>query len=49
MPSNGHNQMQVWARTDTQLRCVVCRSRNIKGRQPWTRSLVPSNGALFLL
>ena len=31
--------MQVWARTDTQLRCVVCRSRNIKGRRPWTRSL----------
>ena len=43
MPSKGHNQMQVWARTDTQIRCVVCRSRNIKGRQPWTRSLAPSN------
>jgi len=41
--------MQVRARIDTELRCVMCRNRNIKGRQPWARSLAPSIGALSLL
>jgi len=27
LPSKGHNQMQVRARTDAQIRCVMCRSR----------------------
>jgi hypothetical protein len=41
--------MQVWAWTDSQIRCVMCRSRNMEGRQPWTRSLAPSSSALFLV